>query len=261
MKIRHKKKSVGIFDICGSTLKGHQLTCLTDAATRMGFFDGACRKQFRVLRRRLETHDVSFENYDRELVDLFVANIIGKSRADFEKVCSRVFRQKCDSQYLFTRQLIKRIKPTHRLVTITGGMEELAKHFAQYWGFEFQYSSVLEVDEAGNYTGRDLKVPVLNKGLALVEHMTACKLCTLEDSIGLGDTGSDILFLEKVQRPIAFKPSRKLLLAARERDWTVVYETRDNITVRHGNIYEDFGKEEVESAIDFALSLPKQKLA
>jgi phosphoserine phosphatase len=51
----------------------------------------------------------------------------------------------------------------------------------------------------------------------------------LEGSVGVGDTLSDVGFLEMVEIPIAFNPNRALFEAALERRWPLVVERKDVI--------------------------------
>ena len=51
----------------------------------------------------------------------------------------------------------------------------------------------------------------------------------LEDSVGMGDTLSDVGFLEMVETPIAFNPNRGLFEVARQRGWPIVVERKDVI--------------------------------
>ena len=52
---------------------------------------------------------------------------------------------------------------------------------------------------------------------------------TIAHSIGIGDTESDIPFLEVVARPVCFNPNMKLYRHARRMKWKVVVERKDVI--------------------------------
>ena len=52
---------------------------------------------------------------------------------------------------------------------------------------------------------------------------------SLRGSIGVGDTESDIGFLELVSKPIVFNPNVKLAEAAKKKNWTIVIERKDLI--------------------------------
>jgi phosphoserine phosphatase len=52
---------------------------------------------------------------------------------------------------------------------------------------------------------------------------------TLKGSVGVGDTESDISFLELVEKPICFNPNKRLYTYAKRNDWKVVVERKDVI--------------------------------
>jgi len=56
---------------------------------------------------------------------------------------------------------------------------------------------------------------------------------SLDNSFGLGDTESDIDFLEEVSFPICVNPNFLLLERARDRNWPIVVERKNLITVYH----------------------------
>ena len=67
---------------------------------------------------------------------------------------------------------------------------------------------------------------MLNKA-AVVQHAVEKEGLTLKGSIGVGDTESDIPFLELVSEPICFNPNSKLFSHAKRNKWRVVVERKD----------------------------------
>jgi phosphoserine phosphatase len=55
------------------------------------------------------------------------------------------------------------------------------------------------------------------------------KCLTLRDSVGVGDTESDVSFLKMVEHPIAFNPNMNLEKTARRKKWRIVVEKKDVI--------------------------------
>jgi len=74
-------------------------------------------------------------------------------------------------------------------------------------------TSLASAQKRGAYTG--LKRAVEKEGL------------TLAHSIGVGDTESDIPFLELVAQPICFNPNMNLYRYAKRMKWKVVVERKD----------------------------------
>jgi phosphoserine phosphatase len=52
---------------------------------------------------------------------------------------------------------------------------------------------------------------------------------TLNGSIGVGDTESDIRFLKLVDNPICFNPNKKLFNYAKKKKWSIVVERKNVI--------------------------------
>jgi len=50
---------------------------------------------------------------------------------------------------------------------------------------------------------------------------------TMEDSVAVGDTASDISVLEMVHNPICFNPNNELYKRAKASKWEVVVERKD----------------------------------
>ncbi|MFH1671614.1 MAG: HAD-IB family hydrolase, partial [Candidatus Portnoybacteria bacterium] len=51
----------------------------------------------------------------------------------------------------------------------------------------------------------------------------------LTDSVGVGDSESDIAFLELVKKPICFNPNSRLYHHAKSAKWKIVVERKDVI--------------------------------
>ncbi|MBI3631583.1 MAG: hypothetical protein HY219_01820 [Candidatus Staskawiczbacteria bacterium] len=81
-------------------------------------------------------------------------------------------------------------------------------------------------------------VKSFEKNIKGVAHSQAVKKekLTLKDSVGVGDTESDIPFLSLVQNPICFNPNNKLYAHAKKSKWQVVVERKDVIYFLKDNI-------------------------
>ena len=73
-----------------------------------------------------------------------------------------------------------------------------------------------------------LHYPFKNKRRVLEDFLDEAE-AGLENSVGMGDTLSDVGFLEMVRTPVAFNPNRDLFEAARRRGWPIVVERKDVI--------------------------------
>jgi phosphoserine phosphatase len=101
--------------------------------------------------------------------------------------------------------------------------------------FDAVYGSVYETDSNGAYTGKALFEPTAHKGYVVKQYVTENNL-TLKDSYGIGDTESDVKFLEIVDHPIAFNPNLNLKTIAEKNGWRIVVEKKDVIYELTGHI-------------------------
>jgi phosphoserine phosphatase len=111
------------------------------------------------------------------------------------------------------------------LVAISGSPQEILEIFLKPLGFDRAWGTVLGQRE-GRYTGELLRNPFRDKQSVLREFLDETGV-SLDGSAGVGDTLSDVGFLESVQSPVVFNPNRSLFEMARQRGWPIVVERKD----------------------------------
>lgn len=79
------------------------------------------------------------------------------------------------------------------------------------------------------FTGKILEEHVIFNKSNVLRRAVEKEQLPLADSIGVGDTESDIPMLEAVENPICFNPNAKLYAHAKRRGWKVVVERKDVI--------------------------------
>ena len=84
-------------------------------------------------------------------------------------------------------------------------------------------------NEKVRFTGNTLYEDIIFRKDEVLKRAVEHNDLTLKGSIGVGDTESDISFLELVENPIAFNPSSALYRTATRRNWDVVVERKDVI--------------------------------
>ena len=129
---------------------------------------------------------------------------------------------------MYTRDMARRLKEArYHIIAISGSPQEILDLFLSPLGFDRAWGTVL-AQAQGRYTGEVLQDPFKNKRRVLEEFLEDANV-SLEGSVGVGDTLSDVGFLEMVQTPIAFNPNRSFFEVARERGWPIVVERKDVI--------------------------------
>lgn len=231
-----KLKSVAIFDIDGTIFRSSLLLELIEALIASKVFPRDVRKHYLAAWKRWQAREgssrsgFSYNEFISNSVFAYRKHIKGIRRADVWKVAERVVGLHNARLYRFTRDLVKKLKRTHYLLAISHSPYEVVAPFAKSLGFDKVYAQVYEVDARVRFTGRVLYEDIiLHKDKVVRRALEKDPHLTLEGSVGVGDTESDIPFLKLVERPIAFNPSAKLYRHAKKHGWDVFVERKDVI--------------------------------
>jgi HAD superfamily phosphoserine phosphatase-like hydrolase len=250
MARKKKARPVAAFDLDGSLVREQLLVLLTKECFELDIFRTVAEVVFKEIRLQHRDRKITFEDYDRRIIGLFIERIKGKLRSDVEIAAKRVHDKHRDWLYVFSKTLLAELKPTHACITITGALSEVVEKLAPYWGFERFYATKLEVDGLGRYTGEHTELPVADKKKALLDHVAAHG-GDLEGSVALGDTGSDIPLLSVVDLPIAFNPNDTLRTEAEARGWPIVLERKDSIYVLADGAVRSFRSSDADEAVRY----------
>jgi len=227
-------RKVAVFDIDGTIFRSNLLIELTDALVEEGIFPKSVVKSYSRAAKNWLERKGPFEDYIDAVVKTFLKNIKGVKYEEFAKVAKKVAAFHKDRVYVYTRELIKKLKKkNYYLLAISHSPHTVAKEFCQGLGFNKVYGHILQLDKKGKFTGKLLyygleKGKVLDKALVLKRVLEKGDL-TLRGSIGVGDTESDIGFLKMVEKPICFNPNKKLFQYAKKKGWQIVIERKDMI--------------------------------
>jgi phosphoserine phosphatase len=162
-------------------------------------------------------------------MELFLRELEGVSVAELQR-CARVEVETHGRRvHMYTRDMALRLRRAgYQLIAISGSPQEILDLFLKPLGFDRAWGTVLAQDARGRYTGEVLEDPFGNKRRVLEGFVREAGV-SLEGSVGMGDTLSDVGFLDVVRTPIAFNPNRDLFDVARERGWPIVVERKDVI--------------------------------
>lgn len=224
-----KKKKVAIFDIDGTIFRKNLMFELLTELVFAGVFKKTTKKQITKMYGDWVHKRISYENHRDKMIKLYHQNIIGCKESDIKRVAKKVAELNVERVYMFTKELIDNLKKkNYYLVIISGSPIEAVSVYADSLDFDDFYGSVYELDENNFYTGREIFVPVWNKG-QVVENFIEKYDLSLKGSVGVGDTDSDANFLKLVDRPIAFNPNKELKEIAEKKGWETVVERKDVI--------------------------------
>lgn len=223
-------KKVAIFDIDGTIFRSSLLIELTEALVREGIFPSEAHKVYEEAYKKWHEREGSYEEYIGAVIEAFEQNIKGVKYDDFLKFAKKVITANRGRVYRYTRDLVKELQgKDYYLLAISNSPREIVEEFGQTMGFNKVYGRVYEVGEDGIFTGNALYADLISDKAKILERAVEKGGLTLDDSIGVGDTESDIAFLEMVKTPICFNPNQKLYTYAKHYGWQVIVERKDVI--------------------------------
>lgn len=221
---------VAAFDIDGTVFRSSLLIELVERLIEKRVFSSDARDAYEDERRLWLDRKGNYEAYIAKVVEVFAAQAKGVPFEEVVNIAGEVIEEKRDRVYRYTRNLIKELK--HRgyfLLAVSHSPKFIADGFGYENGFDKVYGTFYATGASGNFTGEiEDKDLIFNKAAVLTRAVRKENL-SLEDSIAVGDTESDIPMLEMVERQIAFNPNQALYAHAKRRRWPVVVERKDVI--------------------------------
>lgn len=223
-------KKVAIFDVDGTIFRSSLLIELVNALIDKKLFPADSYTEYNDEYLAWMDRKGSYEDYIMAVVRVFMKYIAGISYADLQEVSKLVVAHHADRTYRYTRDLIKELKEQgYYILAISHSPKAILDEFAKKIGFDKVYGMRYETDAEGKYTSNILDEELIRNKNKVLERAVEKEGLTLEDSVGVGDTESDIKFLSVVARPICFNPNSALYKYAKEAGWKVVVERKDVI--------------------------------
>lgn len=229
--MKNNKKKVAIFDIDGTIFRSSLLIELTDGLVQSGIFkDGVRRVYAKSCKNWLDRKDI-YEKYILGVIQAFEKNIKGVSYKKFLAVVKKIAAFHKNRVYRYTRDLVSDLKKQgYYLLAISNSPKPVLDEFCNNLKFDKVYGRIYDVNKAGKFTGVTLYKDLISNKAAILNRAIEKENLTLKNSIGVGDTESDINFLELVDRPICFNPNKKLWDYARKQPgWEIIVERKDVI--------------------------------
>lgn len=221
------KRKFAVFDIDGTLLRWQLYHGAVNTLAKRGLLGDNAHAELRKIRAAWKNreHPDAFKEYERYMVQMYNAAVSGVPVKEFEKAAHETVAVHKQQVYTYTRDLISTLKGDgYFLITISGSHKEMVEELAEFYGFDDFVGSTYEIKN-GVFTGNK-EIAAEDKAKHLNKLIKKHGLDT-KGSVGVGDTGSDIAFLEMVDNPIAFNPDQNLLKTATERGWKVVVERKN----------------------------------
>jgi HAD superfamily hydrolase (TIGR01490 family) len=225
-----KKRPVAVFDIDGTVFRWSLFLDLVDRLIENGVFPKEMREAYDDARVKWLDRKGDYQAYVMKVVEVFGGQLKGVPYEDVANAAGEVIEEKKDRVYRYTRDLIKDLKKQgYFLLAVSHSPKFIVDGFGYEAGFDKTYGYFYASGPTGRFTGEVEDEELIRNKASILQRAVRKENLTLEGSIGVGDTESDISMLEMVETPIAFNPNQKLLTHARRRGWKVVVERKDVI--------------------------------
>jgi phosphoserine phosphatase len=157
-------------------------------------------------------------------------HIKGVHYGDLADIGRMVVAEQSKHVYRFTRDLIADLKlQNYFIVAISQSPKTILDEFCRAYGFDKVYGRIYEIGPQDRFTGEMIDVHLVENKANIVARVLEKEEVMIEDSVGVGDTGSDITLLQSVEKAICFNPNLALYTHAKKVGWKVVVERKDVI--------------------------------
>ncbi|MBI4085571.1 MAG: HAD-IB family phosphatase, partial [Candidatus Liptonbacteria bacterium] len=203
---------------------------LVNVLIEEGVFPPDTKKIFSKEYRLWVDRESGYEKYIGAVINAFDKKIKKVGEKNLRIAVDKVIALHRNRLYTYTRDLIKELKrKNYFLLAISHSPKYVVGKFAKKIGFNKVYGLLLELDEEMRLTGNKLHADLIFDKSKILKRAIEKESLTLKDSVGVGDTDSDIPFLKMVDKPICFNPNGRLYKAAKKNKWRVVVERKDVI--------------------------------
>jgi HAD superfamily hydrolase (TIGR01490 family) len=220
-------KSFAVFDIDGTLIRWQLYHVVVDKLVKAG---AITPEAFRVVREarmawKRREHPEAFKAYEHELITVYEAALEHLSTKTFDAIVLDVIDEYKDQTYTYTRDLLRELKAKgYLLFIISGSHEELIEQIGKYYGFD-DWLGTRYLRTGEHFSGQ--KFVASKDKRAGLQTLIEKHGVSMQNSMAVGDSTSDIAMLEMVEQPIVFNPDRLLFETARQRGWQIVIERKN----------------------------------
>lgn len=225
-----KQRKVAVFDVDGTIFRSSLLIQIVERLIFIGAFPESVRDEFEKPRLRWLNRKGDYDDYIGAVVKTFLKHIKGMQYKVLADAAEIVVEEHKNHVYRYTRDLLKDLKKKkYFLLAVSHSPKTILDKFCPAFGFDKVYGTLYETGPTDAFTGDIMESHLIFNKAAIVKRAVVKENLTLKGSVGVGDTESDIAFLDLVDNPICFNPNAKLFKHARREKWKVVVERKDVI--------------------------------
>lgn len=223
-----KGTKFAVFDVDGTIFRSSLLIEVVNDLIRKGIFPHDAQKMYDDAHKRWLDRDGDYNSYIMGVVSAFMTHIKGVHYGDFVDIARETVENHQKRTYRYTRELLQELKNEgYFLLAISHSPKTILDMFCPKLGFDKVYGMLYEIGPQDRFTGLIEEESLIKNKAGILRRAMQKNNLLYEGSIGVGDTESDITFLEMVERPICFNPNSKLYQYARVKKWEVAVERKD----------------------------------
>lgn len=221
-------QKVAIFDVDGTIFRSSLLIQIVDRLIFVGAFPEESRDDFERQHEKWLNREGDYDEYIQAVVRSFLTHLKGVKYNILSRAAEDVVEEQSKRTYRYTRDLLAELKEKKFfLLAVSHSPKTILDKFCPRLGFDKVYGTIYETGGEDAFTGRIVDEHLIFNKAAIVHRAVEKESLTLKGSVGVGDTESDIPFLELVEKPICFNPNQKLYRHAKREGWKVVVERKD----------------------------------
>ena len=225
-----QKQKVAIFDVDGTIFRSSLLIQVVNRLIEKKVFPASARRVYEKEYEQWLNREGDYEQYIDAVVRTFVKHLKGVHYSELADTAEEVVDEQWKRVYRYTRDLLKDLKKRgYFLLAVSHSPKTILDKFCPRRGFNTTSGMLYEIGPTECFTGNIIEQNLILNKAAVVRRAVEKEHLTLAHSIGVGDTESDISFLDMVAKPICFNPNAKLYRYAKRLDWNVVVERKDVI--------------------------------
>ena len=225
-----RSRRVAVFDVDGTIFRSSLLIQVVQKLIADGTFPKNAQRVYEKEFERWLNREGGYQDYIDGVVRAFLKHIKGVHYGVLADAAEDVVETQWKHTYRYTRDLLKDLKSRgYYLLAVSQSPKTILDKFCPRLGFDKAYGSIYEIGPQEMFTGEVVDQHLIANKANIFRRAVEKEKLTLKDSVGVGDTESDVPFLEMVAQPICFNPNMKLYKTAKRLGWKVVVERKDVI--------------------------------
>lgn len=224
------QRPVAVFDIDGTVFRSSLVIELVDRLILRGVFPESAHAYYAKTKEEWLNRQGDYEPYINKVVLAFAKHLKGIPYGDVADIAGEVIEEMRHRTYRYTRDLVQELKTKgYFLLAVSHSPKFIVDGFCYELGFDKSYGTFYETGASSRFTGEIVDEHLIMNKSVILRRAVEKENLTFKNSVGVGDTESDVSMLSLVDDPVAFNPNRGLYRHAKQHQWKIVVERKDVI--------------------------------